>query len=54
MTRPPPHEPRHALQDVLYYPLADYRTAKACGMKYAAARARKRCLELIAEIKGRL
>jgi hypothetical protein len=44
---------RHPLEDWLYYPLHDYRTAKACGMKYATARARKRCLELIAQIKGR-
>ena len=49
----PPHEPRHKLQDVLYYALHDYRTAKACTMKHATARARKRALELIAMIKGR-
>lgn len=53
MTKAPPHEPRHPLQDWLYYPLHNYRTAKACGMKYTVARARKRCLELIREIKGR-
>ncbi len=47
----PPHEPRSPLQDWLYEPMHQYRTAKACGMKYAMARARKRCLELIAEIK---
>lgn len=52
MTRAPAHEPRHPLQDWLYYPLHDYRTAKVCGMRFAAARARKRCLELIAQIKG--
>jgi len=49
----PPHEPRHKLQDVLYYALHDYRTAKVCTMKHATARARKRALELISMIKGR-
>lgn len=50
----PPHEPRHPQQDALYYVLHDYRTAKACGMRYATARARRRCLEIIASIKGRV
>ena len=49
----PPHEPRNKLQDVLYYALHDYRTAKACTMKHTTSRARKRALELIAMIKGR-
>lgn len=49
----PPHEPRHPMQDSLYHVLHDYRTAKACTMKHATARARKRALELIAMIKGR-
>ena len=50
----PPHEPRHPAQDMLYHALHDYRTAKACTMKHATARARKRALELIAMIKGRV
>ena len=50
----PPHEPRSPLQDWLYEPLLAYRSGKVCGMKYTVARARKRCLEIIAEIKGRV
>jgi len=50
----PPHEPRHPAQDTLFHALHDYRTAKACTMKHATARARKRALELIAMIKGRV
>jgi len=47
----PPHEPRHPLQDWLYYPLHEYRTAKRLGLR--AGQYRRRCLDLIAQIKGR-
>lgn len=49
----PPHEPRHPLQDNLYYVLHDYRSAKSCKITFLTARYRKRALELIAQIKGR-
>ena len=52
MQSPPRHE-WVPLMDSLYHVLHDYRTAKACTMKHATARARKRALELIAMIKGR-
>lgn len=51
MTKAPPHEPRHPLQDWLYEPLHQYRVAKRLGLRAGAYR--KRCLELIAQIKGR-
>lgn len=54
MRHAPPHEPRHPLQDWLYEPLHRYHTAKACGLKHMLARSRKRALEIIASIKGRV
>lgn len=50
MKNAPPH-PRHPLQDWLYYPLHDYRTCKKLGLR--TTEYRRRCLELIAMIKGR-
>lgn len=49
MLNAPSHEPRHPLQDWLYYPLHDYRVAKKLGLR--ADGYRRRCLELIAQIK---
>lgn len=46
----PPH-PRHPLQDWLYYPLHEYRTAKKLGLR--ATEYRRKCLAIIAQIKGR-
>lgn len=47
----PEHHPRHPLQDWLYYPLHNYRVAKAIGLRTATYR--RQCLDLIAQIKGR-
>jgi len=47
----PEHTPRHPLQDWLYYPLHNYRVAKAIGLRTATYR--RQCLDLIAQIKGR-
>lgn len=52
MSAAPAHTPRHPLQDWLYYPLHDYRVAKYLGLR-SVARHRRRCLALIAQIKGR-
>lgn len=51
MTRAPAHEPRHPLQDWLYYPLHDYRVAKKTGSRWTAEY-RRRCMAIIAQIKG--
>ncbi|HRH13420.1 MAG TPA: hypothetical protein PK225_03615 [Azonexus sp.] len=51
MTRAPAHTPRHPLQDWLYYPLSEYRGRKLIGLP--VHKQRRRCLELIAQIKGR-
>lgn len=51
MTKAPPHKPLHPIQDWLYEPLHQYRVAKRLGLRAGAYR--KRCLELIAQIKGR-
>jgi hypothetical protein len=55
MTKPPPHEPRHPLQDNLYYALSDYRMIKRGPvLKSRLPALRRRALELIAQIKGRV
>lgn len=46
-----PAHPRHPLQDWLYYPLHEYSVAKKLGLH--TGQHRRRCLELIAKIKGR-
>ena len=46
-----PAHPRHPLQDLLYYPLHEYRVAKRLGLR--TTEHRRRCLALIAQIKGR-
>lgn len=50
-----PQHPWHPLQDVLYYVLQDYRLAKRGPIFKAEIPAlRRRALELIAQIKGRV
>jgi hypothetical protein len=52
MTNAPSHEPRHHLQDVLYYVLHDYRTAKRIGLR--TGEHRRKCLAIIRMIKGKV
>lgn len=48
----PPHEPRHPLQDGLYWLLTDYRVAKPFSRIKAAVK-RQAALQVIRQIKGR-